>query len=371
MSDWAGLGQQDKWGLQDRWATLHPGWRTAAVFAVATLISLMIPNSLVEGLVGALGLPPPATPPVGFFGRVALALGTGWFAATLFATANLVRAGQPVAAVGRPDQLKVEPLAAERELGARFDDSPYLAPPPPTSDARLDPDSTLADPRWEEGRTPIADWDDEWDRQPAEFASGEDRPTADEAGDELTKATFEWEGNWDRAVPDRQAPDAVPDQHEADTVFAEHPTDPADPAAQPGKAAEQWDGPADEIAPVEQAVAAEVDPVDPPVETAPDWTIRAPDEQAVDEPVDELPAGELVGQEQVAAEPVVATAGQPFPATEAFDATDNVGSSTAELIDRVNALAARGARLPARARATDGDAAERIADALKALRATG
>lgn len=344
MSDWAGIG----WG--DRWRGLHPGWQTGAVFAVVAALTLIVPNSLVERVVVALDLPPPAAPPIGLFGRLAFALAAGWLAAMAYALGQWVSARRPSSASNRATAgpLTVEPLAAERELGARFDDSPYLAPSPPsppTPDARLDPDSTLADPRWQAGEDKgLGDWEDEWDRK---LAEAPDLPQ-DDGQHDLDDHPFPFKGeasaidreeDWDREVPDRADSDG--------RVFADHPTDPSDPAAQPGNGAEQWDGPAEPVGlPSEDAVPEDR------------WTVA---------PADELDARDRALEErrEAAAEP------EPEPIVAALPDRDldNGGPSVAELIERLNALAAGGARLPARARTGGNEAAERLAEALRALRA--
>lgn len=182
MSDWSTTGG----GLVRSWHATPPAARTAIVFTAVTALALIIPNAPAQ--------------------RVAVALAAGWLVAFGYAWSGWWRAGRTSGS--GDDALRVEPLAAGRELGVRFDESPYLAPPapnpPPTPDARLDPDSTLAEPRWQAG------------------------------------ATVERVDVWDRAAPEPVGEDAA-------RLFADQPVDPAAPEAQPGNAAEQWDGTAEPV----------------------------------------------------------------------------------------------------------------------------
>ena len=257
MNDWSTSGGT-AWTA---WHRAPPGARTAVVF-----VSVFVGVALVTLLT-------PSAPVV----RVAVALVAGWLAAFAFALFGWARAGR--AQRGHDDPLRVEPLVAGRELGVRFDESPYLAPPPPTPDARLDPDSTLGEPRW----------------QPA--------------------ATVQRTDDWDRTVQDRGHGDV-------DDVFAQHPVDLDAVTARPGNAAEQWDG------------------------------------------VAEAPAPPVVDDEQDEFERRVAEFGgvrTPEPATAAEASTD-------QLLGKLMSLTAE-RRAPTRS--LESDAADRLAEALRALRAVG
>ena len=220
MTDWA----RTDW--RTRADALPPPVQTAAVFAAVALLAALVPNGLVEGAVDAVHLPdllPLTAPPIGLPGRLGLSVGAGLAAALAFAVARWLLEGRAMAAAAGPalgdDPLAVRPLAAVRDLGPRFDEMPYLraddmgAPAPPTPDARIDPGSTMGDPRWTvpgssigpapgPSSTPLIEQDDDWDR---------DAPQPGSA----------WEG----------PPPALPD------------------APGPGNAAKQWDGPATSDAP--------------------------------------------------------------------------------------------------------------------------
>ena len=335
MSDWTTTGG----GVLRPWHRAPPGWRTAIVFAGVTFVSLLIPNPVVEGVLSGLGVSSVVTaaaPPIGLAGRVALALLAGWLAAFGYALFEWVAAGR--APVERDDALRVEPLVAGRELGVRFDESPYLAPPPPpTPDARLDPDSTLGEPRWQAG------------------------------------VRVEREDDWDRTVQER-----VRGHEDADSAFAEHPVDLDSPTAQPGNGAEQWDGLAEPVladdgqdefdrrlAELDLTLAAEFAPVAPPVEEA----AVAP---VVEEPVavsPDLPSGDRLTPTVTFADDVRPVTRSPEPRAQAEpEAVHAVEPSTDDLLVRLTTLTAE-RRAPTRA--LEPDAADRLADALRALRAVG
>ncbi len=330
MSEWA------ETGLGERWRRLHPGWRTAAVFAGVAVLSLAVPNTLVEGLSRAFGLPRVSAllqPPIGYAGRAALALLVGWLAAVGFAVHGWSRERAPGGPLGvwvdgeavGDDPLRVEPLAAARDLGARFDESPYLAPPPPTPDARLDPDSTLAEPKWRAGAAEAIVRTDDWDR--------------------------EVQAHWEA-------------QAAAVTVEEHEPSVAAD-SVQPGNAAEQWDGPAEveAEAPLAREVCASLEdgeePVAGPVE-----------EVAVPVPVLSRNAGAEENEDEIDDERSWADLARRLPVRP--DAPDEPLPTTAELLDRLTRAAVRRAPRPAPPRTVGAaDPAAQIAEALGILREAG
>lgn len=302
---------------RDRATALHPGVQTAAVFAAAALLTVPIPNGVVEAAVTAVGLPallPPTEPPIGYAGRAVLSVAAGLLAALLFATIQWLRErranAEPAqsAAHDDDDPLAVRPLAATLELGARFDDSPYLAPPPPTPDARLDPDSTMGDPRWQ--------------------VPGEDGGEEEDAPVLIERGTA-----WDREAPEPE-----------EEWNAEPPT--VDDRPQPGNAAEQWDG-------EERRLGDAAD------RTEPERRLRAVEEDS------EIEAPALTESPETDPQPA-----QPSPPVM-ISVEDGALPSTDELLDRLTRAAERRPN-PAEAprSPTDGlgNAAAELAHALAALR---
>ena len=344
MTDWA------ETGLGERWRRLHPGWRTAAVFAIAALLTLALPNPLVEGMsrgTGLARLAPPVEPPIGLVGRLLLALVVGWAAAVGYALWGWSRARPPAGpvevrvdgALVADDPLRVEALAADRDLGARFDESPYLAPPPPTPDARLDPDSTLADPRWQSGTAETIEQTDDWDRS----------------------VQAHWEAQADAVAAEQ---DGLPE-----------PVEPLEP----GNGAEQWDGPA-EIADRE----AEVGPPDAPEEV--ETQALSGDEVAAFDPHPADPVMEPAAARDVPAIDPPKVAAASLAATEQPDDWTALARrllpprepsgeplpTTAELLDRLTRAAVRRAPRPSPPRAGGADdPAAQIAEALQILRRAG
>ena len=209
MTGWA----ETDW--RARAAALPPGAQAALVLALGALTLAVVPGVFVDSMVNASGLPArlsTAPQQIGLPGRVLLCLAGGLVAALLFA---LLRWKEELRRSRRPGRIRVaicdnplavEPLAAARDLGPRFDDSPYLVsvapnpPAPPTPDARIDPDSTMGDPRWQ--------------------VPGEDAGAA--------VPLIDRGAAWDRDAP-----------KPAEKWQAKPPTE---RQPQPGTAAEQWDG---------------------------------------------------------------------------------------------------------------------------------
>lgn len=345
MSDWTTTDGRALSG----WHRAPPGARTAIVFVGVTFVSLLIPNAVVEGVLSGLGVPsllPATAPPVGVAGRLALAVAAGWLVAFGYALFEWSAAGRAPVERDRDDSLRVEPLVAGRELGVRFDESPYLAPPPPTPDARLDPGSTLGEPRWQTG------------------------------------AAVEREDDWDRTVQERHRAGEGESEGEGE-VFAEHPVDLDAATAEPGNAAEQWDGPADEasgpVAPaaaddeqdefdrrlVELSLARAADPVPAalPVEEAVE-AVAAPDRPTGD---DRLTPTVIFAD---GVRPVTRSPAPP-PLVEPIEPTDITSAdepSTDDLLEKLMTLTAE-RRAPTRS--LEPDAADRLADALRTLRTVG
>lgn len=363
MSDWTTTDG----GALSGWHRAPPGARTMIVFAGVAFVSLLIPNPVVEGVLSALGVPSlvsAAAPPIGLGGRVALALVAGWLAAFGYALSKWSATDRAPAERERDDSLRVEPLAAGRELGVRFDDSPYLAPPPPTPDARLDPDSTLGEPRWQAGMA------------------------------------VEREDEWDRTVQER-----VRGHEDGDSVFAEHPVDLDAATAQPGNGAEQWDGPAEPVVADDEqdefdrrlaelglARAAEPARFTPPAEPAPlvAKVNPAPIARAVEEAVVAIPVKEAAVaptvEEPVAVAPDLPTDDRSIPTVVSVEDVrpvtrspeppvsaepEAVSADKPSADDLLNKLMTLTAERRAPTRALEPDAADRLADALRALRVVG
>ena len=130
-----------------------PAAQAALLTLLGAAVAAVLPNGWVEALAGEAG--GVRLVPVDLWDRVFLSVLAGLTVAAVYALVRWLgerRPARPAEDAAADHPLRVEPLAATRDLGPRFDDSPYLAPPPPTPpptpDARLDPDSTLADPRW-------------------------------------------------------------------------------------------------------------------------------------------------------------------------------------------------------------------------------
>lgn len=310
--------------MRERWERSHPGVQTGAVFALVAALTLLAPGGLMDRVLDATGLSallPPLAPPLGLNGRLAIAVAAGLVVALAYALWQwaLERrrfARGTVLAIETDDPLTVRPLAASRELGARFDESPYLDPapaaPPPTPDARLDPDSTLADPRWQ-----VRQHDGLMDQPVAADPLGEDPLTTDEV------PLIDRGEGWDREAPE-------PEDEWVPVVAHD------DPVPQPGNAAAQWDGEPEEDELSVAPAALQEEPV------------------ALPEPEAESPLSE-----EALAATIDSSEDRELPSTE-------------ELLDRLSrAAVARGPGAGTARRAPDpltGNAAVDLANALAALR---